>query len=172
VTAREIWDGLLNSRLPGTDSAYILPMGEAPRVDSLNLLFGVLARSKDTAGAFSMLEIAGARGAMAPAHSHGTEAEAFYVLDGRMNVHVADQSRGVAPGDFVYIPRATRHACGVRLWRAGLDLRGHLGQQELQVLEVRDRLAELLPLLGIADRPGARRERAPYRAMNRISSRV
>jgi len=110
VTAREIWDGLLNSRLPGTDSAYILPMGEAPRVDSLNLLFGVLARSKDTAGAFSMLEIAGARGAMAPAHSHGTEAEAFYVLDGRMDVHVADQSRGVAPGDFVYIPRATRHA--------------------------------------------------------------
>jgi len=47
---------------------------------------------------------------MAPAHSHGTEAEAFYVLDGRMDVHVADQSRGVAPGDFVYIPRRTRHA--------------------------------------------------------------
>jgi len=109
VTAKEIWDGLLNSRLPGTDSAYILPRGEAPRVDSLTT-FGVLARSKDTAGAFSMLEIAGARGAMAPEHSHGTEAEAFYVLDGRMDVHVADQSRSVAPGDFVYIPRATRHA--------------------------------------------------------------
>ncbi|GAA4728758.1 hypothetical protein GCM10023350_09900 [Nocardioides endophyticus] len=52
-------------------------MGEAPRVDCLNLLFGVLARIKDTAGAFTTLGIAGARGAMAPAHSHGTEAEAF-----------------------------------------------------------------------------------------------
>lgn len=56
-----------------------------------------------------MLDRGGTR-SPAPAHSHGTEAEAFYVLDGRMDVHVADQSRCAAPGDFVYIPRATRHA--------------------------------------------------------------
>lgn len=110
MSVNEAWAGSGQTPLPGDNSAYILPAGDAPRIDSLNLLFGVLARRADTANAFSLLEMAGARGAGAPAHSHGREAEAFYVLEGRMDVHVADLSRCVAPGDFVYIPRATRHA--------------------------------------------------------------
>ncbi|MEV8517212.1 quercetin 2,3-dioxygenase [Dactylosporangium sp. NPDC051484] len=110
MSTPDLWDGLRNGPLPGDDSAYVLPAGEAPRIDSLNLLFSVLARKRDTAGAFSLLEMAGARGAMAPAHSHGDEAEAFYLLEGRMDVHVAELSRSAAPGDFVYIPKATRHA--------------------------------------------------------------
>jgi quercetin dioxygenase-like cupin family protein len=110
VSVNEAWAGLEHSPLPGDGSAYVLPAGDGPRIDSLNLLFGTLARKADTANAFSLLEMAGARGARAPAHSHGREAEAFYILEGRMDVHVADLSRSVAPGDFVYIPRATRHA--------------------------------------------------------------
>ena len=33
-----------------------------------------------------------------------------------------------------------------------LDLHAHVGEQELQALELRDRLAELLALLGVAER--------------------
>ena len=41
---------------------------------------------------------------------------------------------------------------GVRHLAGGLDLHAHVGEQELQALEVRDRLAELLALLGVAER--------------------
>jgi hypothetical protein len=98
------------------------------------------------------------------------------VLDARMDVHVADRGPprlAAAPKKVRSLsPRSDLAAAAYVIWRAALDLRGHLGQQHLQAVEVRDRLAELLPLPGMADRPGARRERAPYRAMNRISSRV
>lgn len=98
----------------GGGRGYVVEAGTAPRLDSLNLLLGVLARKEDTDGAFSLLEMAGARGAMAPPHSHGREDEAFYVLDGRMQVEVDDIEMQASVGDFVYIPRGSRHAFTVR----------------------------------------------------------
>ena len=41
---------------------------------------------------------------------------------------------------------------GVGQLAGGLDLHAHVGEQELQSLEVGDRLAELLPLLGVGQR--------------------
>ena len=40
---------------------------------------------------------------------------------------------------------------GVRQLAGGLDLHAHVGEQELQTLEVADRLPELLALLGVAE---------------------
>jgi quercetin dioxygenase-like cupin family protein len=72
------------------------------------------ARPKDTGGAYSLAEIA-ITGDGPPQHIHGAEEEAFYVIDGAVNVQVGDEVVHGTPGAFVLIPRGTVHT----FWNAG-----------------------------------------------------
>ena len=64
--------------------------------------------SADTDGAFSLLEVE-LNGDGPPQHIHKTEDEAFYVLEGEINVLVGERTVRAKAGTFVRIPRGTRH---------------------------------------------------------------
>ncbi|MFI6079524.1 cupin domain-containing protein [Streptomyces sp. NPDC051217] len=43
------------------------------------------------------------------AHAHGDEDEAFFVQSGELEILNGDETSLIGPGDFVFIPRNTRH---------------------------------------------------------------
>ena len=63
----------------------------------------------DTDGAYSLLEVE-LNGDGPPQHIHKNEDEAFYVLEGEINVLLGERTIIAKVGTFVRIPRGTRHA--------------------------------------------------------------
>ena len=71
------------------------------------------ALSTDTQGRFSLMErTLPARGAMPPSHRHSNNVEAFFVLDGTIEFHVADQVFEGTQGSFVLVPPGDSHTFG------------------------------------------------------------
>ena len=71
--------------------------------------FSFLATAKDTGGAFSLIHCFFRKDFMAPSHYHKFEDESFYVLEGKIDFHVADASYIVGPGDFIFLPKNVPH---------------------------------------------------------------
>ena len=74
----------------------------------------IKATKWDTAGAYSMIE-ANVTGGGPPQHIHKAEEEAFYVLEGEVNIKIGEQTIRGTVGTFVVIPRGTVHT----FWNAG-----------------------------------------------------
>lgn len=87
---------------PGEDKALPLPA---------HLL---KATKWDTGGAYSLLE-ANVTGGGPPQHIHKAEEEAFYVLEGEVNIKIGEETIRGTVGSFVIIPRGTIHT----FWNAG-----------------------------------------------------
>jgi mannose-6-phosphate isomerase-like protein (cupin superfamily) len=66
------------------------------------------AKSADTGGAYALIEVT-ITGDGPPQHIHGAEEEAFYVIEGSVNIQVGDDVVLATPGAFVLIPRGTVH---------------------------------------------------------------
>jgi mannose-6-phosphate isomerase-like protein (cupin superfamily) len=64
---------------------------------------------EQTDGALGVIEIAVHPGGGAAAHSHGREAEAFYVLSGDFEMINGNKVIHAGPGDFFYVPQGNRH---------------------------------------------------------------
>jgi quercetin dioxygenase-like cupin family protein len=60
-------------------------------------------------GAFDLVEIEGREGDMPPLHIHHETDEVFYVLDGRLSLHLPGQSVGLGPGEAFLAPRGIPH---------------------------------------------------------------
>lgn len=71
--------------------------------------FSVKATGEQTAGAYTLLEQSCA-GAPPPLHVHDDEEEAFYVLDGSLDVHIGDEVVEATAGSFCLVPRGTVHS--------------------------------------------------------------
>ncbi len=69
----------------------------------------IKARKEDTGGAYALLE-AVLTGDGPPQHVHQSEEEAFYLLEGELNVLIGEDTHRVTPGSFVLVPRGTPHA--------------------------------------------------------------
>ncbi len=63
----------------------------------------------DTDGGYSLLEIE-LLGDGPPQHIHKTEDEAFYVLEGEINILLGERTIKATAGSFVLVPRGTVHA--------------------------------------------------------------
>ena len=74
----------------------------------------IKATKEDTGGAYSLLEVVIA-GDGPPQHIHKAEEEAFYVLEGEVNIKIGEQTIRGTVGSFVLIPRGTVHT----FWNAG-----------------------------------------------------
>jgi mannose-6-phosphate isomerase-like protein (cupin superfamily) len=88
--------------------------GEGKTINMLGISITFKAMKEDTGGAYSLLE-AIVMGSGPPQHIHKAEEEAFYVLEGEVNVQIGDQTIRGAAGSFVLIPRGTVHT----FWNAG-----------------------------------------------------
>jgi quercetin dioxygenase-like cupin family protein len=71
--------------------------------------FRILASSADTQGSFSLLEFEGKEGQWTVPHMHRNMEESFFVLDGGFTFTLNDKEFEAGPGDFLLVPRGTKH---------------------------------------------------------------
>ena len=69
----------------------------------------IIAGASTTDRSFSMVESTEPPGGGAPLHVHHGEAEAFYILEGAIQLTCGDETVTAHPGDFVYTPKDVPH---------------------------------------------------------------
>lgn len=82
----------------------------APAYWWLDILWVVLVRGEETGGRYSLMHETLPKGSGAPPHKHAWSDEHFYLLTGEVTFLVGDETRTSRAGDFVFVPRNTRHA--------------------------------------------------------------
>ncbi|SHL48005.1 cupin domain-containing protein [Streptomyces yunnanensis] len=88
---------------------FVLRPGEArPGRIPVPPAFSIKARTADTAGLFSFLEVTVAQ--PIPRHTHHVADEGIYVLDGALNIDFDGDEHIARPGQFVLLPRGVPHA--------------------------------------------------------------
>jgi len=95
--------------MPGS-VPFIHNVDSAPAYWWINDLWVVLAQAKDTGGRFSMMVELCPKGSGPGPHKHTWSDETFYILDGEITFLFGDEIRTGRKGDFLMIPRNTRHA--------------------------------------------------------------
>lgn len=83
---------------------------EAPAYWWLDILWIVLADAKDTGCRFSRIEELLPRGSGPGSHKHIWSNETYYILDSDITFLVGDEIKVAHKGDFLRVPRDTRHA--------------------------------------------------------------
>jgi mannose-6-phosphate isomerase-like protein (cupin superfamily) len=73
----------------------------------------ILAGAESTDGSFSICEATEPPGSAAPLHVHHAEAEAFYVLEGEIELTCGEETLTAGAGDFVYTPKGVPHKYAV-----------------------------------------------------------
>ena len=87
------------------DWAVVVRPGEGHRIGNVEFL----ARSEDTPRFnFALITIA-PRSEGPPPHSHATEDDAFYVLEGELTFLLGDEELVVGSGTFVLVPPGVTH---------------------------------------------------------------
>lgn len=74
----------------------------------------ILAGAKSTHQSFSIVEATEPPGSGAPLHVHHGEAEAFYIVEGAVELTCGEQTVTARSGDFIYAPKDVPHKYTVR----------------------------------------------------------
>lgn len=72
-------------------------------------LMTTLWRGEQSQGRIAITESLASRGFEPPPHIHHREDEAFYLIEGEVEFHCADQTFFAQKGDFVFLPRGLPH---------------------------------------------------------------
>jgi mannose-6-phosphate isomerase-like protein (cupin superfamily) len=86
-----------------------VPDGEGESLWVVGDTYTLKATGDTTGGALSLVEASIPAGSGPPPHIHANEDEAYYVLDGELEVLDGDRTFKAGPGSFVFIPRGTLH---------------------------------------------------------------
>lgn len=89
---------------------FVHNLDRAPAYWWLDILWIILVTGEDTGGRYSLMYEALPKGSGAPPHKHTWSDEHFYILDGEITFLVGQEIRRSGKGDFVFVPRNTRHA--------------------------------------------------------------
>ena len=95
--------------MPGSE-AFIHNVDSAPAYWWLDDLWIVLAEAKDTGGRFSMMYELLPKDSGPGPHKHTWSDETFYLLDGEITFLIGEEIKTSRTGDFMMVPRNTRHA--------------------------------------------------------------
>jgi quercetin dioxygenase-like cupin family protein len=87
----------------------IVASGEGERIWFTNAEMTVKATDETTDGHLSLLEVNAPAGHGPPLHVHENEHEAFYVLEGTLEVMVGGERRRAEAGTFAFLPRGIPH---------------------------------------------------------------
>jgi mannose-6-phosphate isomerase-like protein (cupin superfamily) len=98
-------------------AAYQRAPSLAASVWYMGSLVTLLADSRDTGGAFSLIEISMKPGNEPPPHVHEREDELFYVLDGAADAYVGEEIFHLAAGGCMFLPRMKPHGFIIRTLR-------------------------------------------------------
>jgi quercetin dioxygenase-like cupin family protein len=77
-------------------------------------LFEHLVAAGDTGGQLGMSVVTQPPGIATPLHRHTLEAEALFVLEGRIDYRAGDDLHELEPGSFLYLPLGIPHAFRIR----------------------------------------------------------
>ncbi|WP_370617395.1 quercetin 2,3-dioxygenase [Mumia sp. Pv 4-285] len=118
--------------LPGEPVPYYLSSGEGRRYELGGQLWTVVARARDTGGAFDAAYLLGPRGASAPFHSLAEHQRSYFVFEGSAQFWLPGESRVLSTGDSIHVPpgvpvayRLLGHMTRLLMWSApggALDL--------------------------------------------------
>jgi quercetin dioxygenase-like cupin family protein len=81
-----------------TAAGYALPAGDGERIWIVGDTMTVKASAESSNGSLTLVEVEAAPGAGPPPHVHTREDEAFYILDGRFEIHIGDRVHAGGPG--------------------------------------------------------------------------
>lgn len=87
------------------DAQGFVMAADSPATWFLDTSMRALARREHTGGAFTFIQWAAPVGFSPPRHIHPTEDEAFYLIEGRMDVVCGADQWAAGPGDFVFLPK-------------------------------------------------------------------
>jgi mannose-6-phosphate isomerase-like protein (cupin superfamily) len=96
-----------------TRATVALPDREGDAFWFFGGLYTLKATGADTGGLMTAFEVLGGPEAAPPLHVHEREDEAFYVLEGEIELHVGDVVTRLGPGGFAFAPRRVPHAWAV-----------------------------------------------------------
>lgn len=94
-------------------TAYSLRRGEGS-IHNLGIDFTVKAGERQTTNGAAVLEYVTRKGEEPEAHTHPTEDEMFYVLEGRLSFKCDAQRFEVEPGGFAFLPHGVEHGYTIR----------------------------------------------------------
>jgi mannose-6-phosphate isomerase-like protein (cupin superfamily) len=89
--------------------AMYVPSGEGPTWWVSGDVYTIKANAANTNGSLSFIEASVPAGAGPVAHVHNANDETFYLLAGQLEFLDGDHTFVAGPGDFVFVPRGTRH---------------------------------------------------------------
>ena len=89
---------------------FIHNVDEAPAYWWLDILWVILVKGEDTGGRYSLMYEWLPKGSGAPPHKHTWSDEHFYITKGEVTFLVGEEIKKGKAGDFVFVPRNTRHA--------------------------------------------------------------
>ena len=92
-------------------TAYSLKAGEGA-THNLGIDFTVKAGERETTNGAAVLEYVTRKGEEPEEHTHPTEDEMFYLLEGRLAFRCRDERFEVAAGGFVFLPHGIRRRYG------------------------------------------------------------
>jgi quercetin dioxygenase-like cupin family protein len=88
--------------------AYALADGDG-WIYRFGIDFVIKAREVRDSGGVAVMEYVARKGEEPDDHTHPTEDEMFYVLEGALTFRCAEQSFDVKTGGFVFLPRGVKH---------------------------------------------------------------
>jgi quercetin dioxygenase-like cupin family protein len=100
--------------LIGEQAGYVRKPSEGPAFWFPGERLTMQATGEQTGGALAFLEDVAAPDGGPPLHLHPEADEAFYVLDGELEVTLGERSLSSPAGSFVWVPRGTPHTWLVR----------------------------------------------------------
>ena len=77
-------------------------------------LFEHLLEAPESGGRLGVAVVTQPPGVATPLHKHSNEAEAFFVLEGRLSYRAADEQFEMYAGCFIYLPQDVPHAFRIR----------------------------------------------------------
>ena len=95
--------------VPGS-RPFVHNVDTAPAYWYVDILWVILASGADTGGRYSLMHQTLPKGSGAPPHKHTWSDEHFQILDGELTFLIGDDVIKGRAGDFVFVPRNTRHA--------------------------------------------------------------
>ena len=90
--------------------ATLVPPGEGKKLWVTDELMTFKASGEDTGGAYSLADSMVPPQGGSPPHIHHREDEAFWVLEGELEVSVGENRFRAGAGSFVHLPRSVLHS--------------------------------------------------------------
>ncbi|MFN8441317.1 MAG: cupin domain-containing protein [Caldilineaceae bacterium] len=101
------------SQFPSRTQPYALKVGQGWTY-RFGIDFTVKASEIATASGVAVLEYVTQQGEEPPDHTHPTEDEIFYVLEGALTFRCGEQSFDVEKGGFIFLPCGIEHGYTIR----------------------------------------------------------